>query len=360
MIGRWHISLFLGVLTCSTFACSSSDGESIETEVAEVPPAAGEPVSATTTIGPVSATVTLSPKSPLIGDMMTLSLSVDVKEGVALVMPESREAFSRLQVEDETHEREAIEGGQRYIQRYQVQAGSSGRLRIPPMRLTFVDSRPGQEESGVERELLTDELAIKVRPVLVGDEATSATLRPIRRPLEEDIGPSLWQRQWWAFVGGGLAFLALLALLLVKRARKVEQISPYERASVALGHMEASGLPDDEERDAWYVQLSAIVRRYLEDRFALRSPELTTEEFLRVAQSSALLSEDHKALLRGFLADCDQVKFAGYQPGEEESRSVLQAARRFLLETRELDALGEGPDAAEQAQPTPSEEEEAA
>ena len=30
--------------------------------------------------------------------------------------------------------------------------------------------------------------------------------------------------------------------------------------------------------DSFYVQLSLIVRRYLENRFSLRSPELTTEE----------------------------------------------------------------------------------
>jgi hypothetical protein len=47
------------------------------------------------------------------------------------------------------------------------------------------------------------------------------------------------------------------------------------------------------------------------------------------------VSKEHKALLRDFLADCDRVKFAGYEPGAEESRGVLEAARTFLLETRE-------------------------
>ncbi len=102
-------------------------------------------------------------------------------------------------------------------------------------------------------------------------------------------------------------------------------------------------MPEGEALDAWYVRLSSIVRRYLEDRFALRAPELTTEEFLRVAQRSVQLSAEHKALLTSFLADCDRVKFAGYEPGAEESKSVLEAARRFLLETRELAEAAEPP-----------------
>lgn len=331
---RWLVTAcLLGACSCA----SESATESVETEIEAVTVAEGEPTSVTNTLGPVTATVTVTPNSPLIGDIMSLTLDVEVKSGVELSMPESREAFSRLEIDDEDQGRETIPGGERHFQSYQIQAASSGRLRIPPMRLTFVDKRPGEEAEGEERELLTDEIAIKVRPVLEGEEASAQELRPIQRPLEEFLGPTLWQRYWWAFAGGALGLALLVGLFFLRRGRKEAQVSPYERASVALSQLEREGLPDEEARDAWYVELSGIVRRYLEDRFALRAPELTTEEFLRVAQRSVLLTDEHKKLLSSFLADCDQVKFAGYEPGEEESRSVLEAARRFLLETRELD-----------------------
>jgi hypothetical protein len=331
----WFLSLaFLGLVACAP----SSEQEQVDTEISAPRVAEGEPIRVESALGPVTTTVVVTPKSPLIGDIMSLTLTVEAKDGVELTMPKSREAFSRFEITDEDQGREAIDGGERHTQSYKIQTSSSGRLRIPPMRLVFVDTRPGEEASGEERELLTEEIAILVRPVLSGEEATDATLRPIRRPLEEHLGPSLWQRYWWAFLGGPLLLATLVAGLIWRRGRKAVQISPYERASVALSELEAGGLPDEEARDYWYVELSSIVRRYLEDRFALRAPELTTEEFLRVAQRSVLISSEHKALLSSFLADCDQVKFAGYAPGEEESRSVLAAARRFLLETRVLDS----------------------
>ncbi len=322
---------------CAVLGAGACKSEGPDASTSEVAPlvAQGEPISVENTIGPVKASVTLTPKEPLIGDIMSLTLEVEAEDGVQVEMPVFQEAFSRFAIEGYVNERKAIEGGERFTQAYRIQAANSGRMRIPPLRIAFVDKRPGAEAGQEEQELLTDEIAIQVKHVLAGDKATDAELKPVRRALDEDIGRSTWQRYWWTALG--LPLLGVIGgLLLVRRRRRTEvKISPYERASLALAELERQGLPQGEELDAWYVRLSGIVRRYLEDRFALRAPELTTEEFLRVAQRSVQLSAEHKSLLTGFLADCDKVKFAGYEPGDEESRSVLEAARRFLLETCE-------------------------
>ncbi len=320
-----------GALFAGTYACKSSS-QTAESEVAEESVAEGEPLEATSNRGPLTAVVTLSPASPLIGDVMELRLEATVEDGVRIEMPRFQEAFSRFSIEGYSNEERPGSGSTTHVQVYRLHASTSGRLRVPPLRIVFFDERSGSEHGDEEQELLTEELSLSIRPVLSGEEA-GGELRPIRRSLEEALGPSFWQRYWWAFVGGGGFAALLLTLVIVRRGRKEPTISPYERASVALAELEAQGLPDEDTRDHWYVQLSGIVRRYLEDRFALRAPELTTEEFLRVAQRSDALSDEHKKLLSGFLADCDQVKFAGYEPGAEESQAVLEAARRFLLET---------------------------
>ena len=98
--------------------------------------------------------------------------------------------------------------------------------------------------------------------------------------------------------------------------------------------MERRGLPNADEADAWYVEVSSIVRHYLEDRYSVRAPELTTEEFLREARRSEELTTEHRQLLSGFLERCDRVKFAGYHPDEKESRDILQLARTFIEESR--------------------------
>jgi hypothetical protein len=87
--------------------------------------------------------------------------------------------------------------------------------------------------------------------------------------------------------------------------------------------------------DAFYVRLSGVVRRYLEDRFGLRSPELTTEEFLDELSRSPELVRDHRTLLASFLRRADLVKFAHYVPTSGDLEDSIQAAQRFLDETRE-------------------------
>ena len=76
------------------------------------------------------------------------------------------------------------------------------------------------------------------------------------------------------------------------------------------------------------------MRDYLERRYDIRAPELTTEEFLLVASRAAALSDEHRALLSAFLERCDRVKFAGYRPDAEESLASLKAARAFVEDTR--------------------------
>src|SRR5262249_4590664 len=155
-------------------------------------------------------------------------------------------------------------------------------------------------------------------------------------------------------VGGGaaLALVAVAGVIAIRRRRRTAVVrDALEDALARLAALEAGGLPAPEAADSWYVEISAIVRRYLEDRFALRAPELTTEEFLARAGDSARLALAHRALLRSFLERCDRVKFAAYRPPESESREVIAAARRFLEETRPTveDATTTSPGASDAA-----------
>jgi hypothetical protein len=101
-----------------------------------------------------------------------------------------------------------------------------------------------------------------------------------------------------------------------------------------------------EELDAFFVELSDIVRHYLEDRFELRSPELTTEEFLEQMSDSPDLTLEHQRLLRGFLRRADLVKFAQHVPSKEDIQDSVGAAERFLDETRENAPLIDEPESA--------------
>jgi hypothetical protein len=129
--------------------------------------------------------------------------------------------------------------------------------------------------------------------------------------------------------GGVLLYRATHA-----RAKVAARRSAYDEAVAKLHALEERGAPETTDTDAWFVELSAIVRSYLERRYEIRAPELTTEEFLQVAARDEGVKTDHRALLSAFLERCDRVKFAGYRPDSDESLDSLKAARAFVEDTR--------------------------
>ena len=292
-------------------------------------------LSRTTQEGPVKATVRITPAAPRLGDRLILTLEVEAEPDVVVEMPAFGEALGRFSIVDFTPRRQTDPDGRTIAsQRYTLQAPMSGKQRVPTLRIEFLDERPGQASPGDPdgyRELLTEEMIVDVASVLP-EGAVADELRPVRGALKERSGAGRW-----AMVFGVVAVAAGLAagiLFWRRRSFARARITSYDKALRRLRALEQRGLPSPEVADDWYVELSDIVRRYLEDRFGVRAPELTSEEFLQEASRSAELTQPHRDLLSIFLESCDRVKFAAYHPEETESRLVLEEARQFLDETR--------------------------
>ncbi len=307
-------------------------------------------LSHTAQLGPVKATVSIRPKAPKIGDQLTLTLEVEAEPKVDIEMPPFGEALGRFIVVDYRHRQTTAQNGNlRQSQIYTLQASASGPQRIPPLRIEFLDRRPAKNrgtDAGVSshtsrtphrlrtpRELLTEPLAISVSSVLPSEDVTQ--LKPVRGRLEAQRSRSGFMRFLPWVILGILGFaIGLYTLFRSRRPKTRTRESAFDIARRQLSALEGQGLPTGDEVDTWYVELSAIIRTYLEDRYRVRAPELTTEEFLREAKQSAELRDEHRTLLSSFLAGCDRVKFAGYFPDEAESKAALVAAKRFVEETR--------------------------
>ncbi len=176
-------------------------------------------------------------------------------------------------------------------------------------------------------------LTLSVVSLLDGTNATPRDLKPLAH----------WpDRSRW-ILPAVLALIALLALLmgLFMRGRKgalparpiAPPIPPHDVALAALKALRERGYAESGQIALFYTELSQIVRTYIEARFGLKAPEQTTEEFIREATSSRLLSLDHQLLVSEFLEQCDLVKFARHQPSLQDMSAALAAAERLVRET---------------------------
>jgi hypothetical protein len=85
---------------------------------------------------------------------------------------------------------------------------------------------------------------------------------------------------------------------------------------------------------AFVVAVSAVLRRYIEDRFGVRAPESTTEEFLEAVMAPGSELGSHREVLGRFLQLCDLVKFAHLRPEPSAALPLLDTAEGFVESTR--------------------------
>lgn len=149
----------------------------------------------------------------------------------------------------------------------------------------------------------------------------------------------------FALPGWSWALLLLVALLTGfwfwqrRRTRNVVPadavaVPPHTKALRALARLRSQPRTTPAQIDAFYVDLSAVLRVYLEERFQLHAPERTTEEFLQELDQGDQLARAHREPLRRFLRQCDLVKFAAQVPGPEEHDAVLAIAESVVQQTR--------------------------
>ncbi len=330
--------LAIGLLPIAMRAPGAASSDARDTTDAGRVQASADAIVRESERGPVRVELRVSPAAPVIGDVVELRIEARAEPEVEVLMPEFGEALGRFEIVDFAPS-DTLDATGRTLARqvYRLQPRRSGRLSIPPLRVEFVDRRaghPAAPEGEDAYEILTERILLEVSPILAADAPLElAPPHPDLARRRTGAGPA------WAWLLGAIALAAIAAPFVyraaVAAAARKRKRSAYEVARAELDALLAGGRPSAGTMDPFYVKLSLIVRSYLEDRFGLRSPELTTQEFLSEMGRSPDLARSHQRLLRDFLEQADLVKFAGHRPGAEGVAESIAAAERFLEETRD-------------------------
>jgi hypothetical protein len=142
------------------------------------------------------------------------------------------------------------------------------------------------------------------------------------------------------FWGLGLLLAALLGALLWRAFRKrsardagpvIPLRSPREIALERLQRLR--GDPAGLDAEPFTVEVSDIVRQFLEAALKVPAREQTSEEFLIAVQSDPALPGILREHMPPFLDQCDRVKFARQSLAGEQRERLLETAETVIAET---------------------------
>ncbi|MCR4860921.1 MAG: hypothetical protein K5910_09700 [Bacteroidales bacterium] len=137
-----------------------------------------------------------------------------------------------------------------------------------------------------------------------------------------------------------LAVLVILIVCLVQLRRRrengaagVNRDPAYIVALRELDKWRGDKFWAPDRQKSFYSGITDALKTYIEDRFGVDAPEMTTAELFAALRDAKDLPEDLREELRGVFECADFVKFAKHVASDEENARALPTAVRFVTST---------------------------
>lgn len=274
------------------------------------------------------AGIRLDPPQILVGDQARLFIEVQNNEKAGkLQWAAIPDTFNNLEV-IERGKIDTLRQGDVYTykQRVIITGFDSGVFKIPAFQFSVIHA--GNTASIVQ----TDSLQLLVQTVAVD---TTQPIKPIKGII---LVKSSWLDYIWYFIGAAI-FIILLVFVIIYFIRNKKAVLPVinkgpvetlqEKTLRLLAEVEAQKLWEKGQVKEYYVQVTDVLRNYIEARFNTAALELTTDELL---ESALRIKEmlPYRGLLGGILYTADLAKFAKSEPLPAEHIATMEQAKEFV------------------------------
>jgi len=169
---------------------------------------------------------------------------------------------------------------------------------------------------------------------------TTKAIKDIKGPYEAPI--SLAEILPWVFGGLGLVLLILLLIYIIRKIIRKEpiirKIKPLEPAHVIayrdLEKLKEKKLWQKDRIKDYYTELTDILRKYLWNRYAIKTLERTSDEILYSLKKSAFYDQELQNLLKEVFNLSDLVKFAKYKPLPDDNKRCYDTVVQYIDKTK--------------------------
>ena len=297
--------------------------------------------------GEVSIKLEATPERVSPAQDLMLTVTVEAPAHLEVTLPDLRDRFAGFSMaEDFATEPVTANGRRRQTYRWRLEPEPAAeRYRLAPFAVTVTDTSRSQGAHSPKDSLLASPSSFATRPVIFPAECARppVTGDPEVSPEPVYIPPTARTVALWVVAAlGGLAALAAALFGLTRLSRRVREfrMSPVERAMAELQRLLGRNLPARGLYKEFYIELTMVVRRYIERTRGIRAPEQTTQEFLAAAAGHPSFTPEILAQLTAFLESADLVKFAGQEATPAMTDAATANAQAYIRADAQQDQLG--------------------
>ena len=275
--------------------------------------------------------------SILIADQVEYGFQLDsLAEGTALALPDFAKAGNDTlvvvrswQLDTTATLRVRQPGGKGRTQLYNVRGSivlapfEEGTYRLPP--IPVLRGKDTLVFEGLDME-------VKTMPV---DTATFQL-----HDIKGQMRYPLTFREVLPWLGGAVLLAALIVLLVwwLRRRAKTGEEGAHKDPAYIIALRELDKWRGDkfwapDKQKAYYSGITDALKVYIEDRFGVDAPEMTTAELFEALKGAEDLPADLREELREVFECADFVKFAKHVASDEDNARALPTAVRFVTST---------------------------
>lgn len=152
--------------------------------------------------------------------------------------------------------------------------------------------------------------------------------------------PLTWGEAFRILLGVLLAAGAVFGIVLFIRRRRersqgesVRRDPPHIVALRKLDAYRSEKFWEPSRQKQFYSGVTDALKEYIDARYGIDAPEMTTAELFAALRQGGEVSEDHRRSLQELFERADFVKFAKYVAPDTDNATVLPTAVRFVTET---------------------------
>ena len=275
--------------------------------------------------------------SILIADQVEYGFQLDsLAEGTALALPDFAKSGNDTlvlvrswQLDTTATLRVRQPGGKGRTQLYNVRGSivlapfEEGTYRLPP--IPVLRGKDTLVFEGLDME-------VKTMPV---DTATFQL-----HDIKGQMRYPLTFREVLPWLGGAVLLAALIVLLVwwLRRRAKTGEEGAHKDPAYIIALRELDKWRGDkfwapDKQKAYYSGITDALKVYIEDRFGVDAPEMTTAELFEALKGAEDLPADLREELREVFECADFVKFAKHVASDEDNARALPTAVRFVTST---------------------------